>query len=517
MPQLSPLRSFMLCLAPHSRCLVLGSVLLTLAGCQSTNNQTDNDNDRALGMGTQQGWNSTLEEPLRRGADAHDIWERIRNGYKLQHHIRNNPRVDQQRFGFASRPDSVQQIAERSSPYIHYIVERLENSDFPLELALLPMIESSYNPLAYSPAQAAGLWQFIPSTGRTFNLRQTTWYDGRRDITASTNAAVLYLQRLHDMFNGDWLLALAAYNAGEGTVSRAIERNARQGLPTDYWNLPLPRETQDYVPKLLALSQIIQAPASYGINLTPIANRPYFEKVTLRHQLDLAKVANLADMDEKELFQLNPAFKQRVTMDGPQHVLVPVEKADELSANLARLPNNVQPQWQHYQVRSVDSLNSIANRFRVATSTLRELNNLRGNRLKVGQELIIPPGAGNSTMPLYTRESEPTPTPVAKGKGAAKNNAKNAVLLTKSNKTIQKDKNGKPLKSNTKESARPTAVNNTQKNSKSAQYTARNGDTIWTISRAHNVPVKDLQKLNPKLGTQIKPGQAVTLPSSAKR
>lgn len=184
---------------------------------------------------------------------------------------------------------------------------------------------------------------------------------------------------------------------------------------------------------------------------------------------------------------------------------------------MARLPNNVQPQWQHYQVRSVDSLNSIDNRFRVAASTLRELNNLRGNRLKVGQELLIPPGAGSSNMPLYAREPEPTPA-VAKGKDNAKN-IKNAAQLAQSNKSVPKDKNGKPLKQNTKEPAKATSIasNSSKIGGKSTQYTARNGDTIWTISRNYNIPVRDLQKLNPKLGTQIKPGQSVTLPPSAKR
>jgi membrane-bound lytic murein transglycosylase D len=179
------------------------------------------------------------------------------------------------------------------------------------------VIESAYNPMAYSHANAVGLWQFIPSTGRYFNLRQTRAYDGRRDITASTLAALNYLTRLHDMFNGDWLLALAAYNAGEGTVSRAIERNEKLGLPTDYWNLPLPQETKDYVPKLLALSQVVLAPEAYGINLNPIANEPYFEMVEDQAVHGPVPVAALAEIDEDEMFQLNPAYKQRATTGWP--------------------------------------------------------------------------------------------------------------------------------------------------------------------------------------------------------
>lgn len=206
----------------------------------------------------------------------------MRDGFQLQDAISTNPRIERQRLWFLSNQSFLEQSSARGSLYMHYVVERLEERNMPLELALLPVIESAYNPFALSRSNAAGLWQFIPATGQHFNLRQTNFYDGRRDITASTNAALTYLERLHDMFNGDWMLALAAYNAGEGTVSRAIERNEKLGLPTDYWNLPLPQETQDYVPKLLALSQIVMAPDSYGISLNPINNEPYFQAVRVK-------------------------------------------------------------------------------------------------------------------------------------------------------------------------------------------------------------------------------------------
>jgi membrane-bound lytic murein transglycosylase D len=202
-----------------------------------------------------------------------DVWERMREGFQMQDGIDVNPRIEQQRLWFVSNPSFLETAADRGSLYMHYIVERLEERDMPLELALLPVIESAYNPMAYSRAHAVGLWQFIPSTGRYFNLRQTNLYDGRRDVTASTIAALDYLSRLHEMFNGDWLLALAAYNAGEGTVSRAIERNVRLGLPTDYWNLSLPQETRDYVPKLLALSAYREQTVLPGGRAQP-ARRP---------------------------------------------------------------------------------------------------------------------------------------------------------------------------------------------------------------------------------------------------
>ncbi|MCL7462015.1 transglycosylase SLT domain-containing protein [Pseudomonas sp. NW5] len=449
--------------------LLLAGALLALAGCSSLgppqSTATTKTPSHAVTTTQTIPWYMPqygAESP----EAAQDIWERIRKGYQLQALSDDNPRIDHQRFGFANRPASLQRIAERSSPYIHYVVERLEEQGMPLELALLPMIESSYNPLALSPAQAAGLWQFIPSTGRHFNLRQTRWYDGRRDITASTNAAIRYLRRLHDMFNGDWLLALAAYNAGEGTVSRAIERNFNQGLPTDYWNLPLPRETQDYVPKLLALAQIIQAPQGYGLDLPAIANEPYFEQIRLPHRLDLARIASLADMDEDELFKLNPAFKQRIAVDGPLRLLVPIHKAEELSSSIASLPPSPlvisepepvakparSPAPHRYRVRSGDNLWEVARRHQVKVADLQRWNGLKGHRLRVGQTLLVQqaPGAQRSA----------------------------------------------------------TTSNSTRK---ATRYQVRRGDSLYSIAKRFSIGLKTLQSWNPRLGRQLKPGQTVTL------
>ncbi|MGH8433009.1 MAG: transglycosylase SLT domain-containing protein, partial [Pseudomonas sp.] len=348
-------------LARAARALVVVCAAV-LSGCQNLGSSPDDDpgrdTDLAVGMQQQAQWLTDTPEPEK----PQDIWDRMRAGFKLQDEIDVNPRIERQRLWFASKPSYLESASGRGSLYIHYVVERLEERNMPLELALLPVIESSYNPFAYSRSDAVGLWQFIPSTGRHFNLQQTSWYDGRRDITASTNAAMNYLSRLHVMFNGDWLLALAAYNAGEGTVSRAIERNQKLGLPTDYWNLPLPKETQDYVPKLLALSQLVMAPEAYGIDLDPIANEPYFEVVEINQRMDLSRVAAMADVDEDELYQLNPAFKKRITLDGPQQLLVPTEKAELLAANLSMMKPQDLVDWQEYRVRTGDSLHGIANR-----------------------------------------------------------------------------------------------------------------------------------------------------------
>lgn len=491
---------------------------LVVAGCQSMNSKdAESENARhAASLQQEPEWlEATIEQP------PQDIWERLREGFKLQDEIGVNPRIENQRLWFVSNPSFLERASLRGSRYIHYVVERLEERDMPMELALLPVIESAYNPYAYSRSHAVGLWQFIPSTGRYYNLRQTNWYDGRRDITASTSAALSYLSRLHDMFNGDWLLALAAYNAGEGTVSRAIERNQRLGLPTDYWNLPLPKETQDYVPKLLALSQIVQSPEAYGVTLNPIANEPYFEQVASKPGLDLARIAALVDMDEDELESLNPAFKRGVTLDGPLHLLVPTDKAELFSSSLAQMKPQELQQWQDYRVRSGDSLHSIANRHQITISELKAVNKLKSNRLRVGQMLSIP-GKG-------VREAPTQQTAAAVAKAAAPRNYRvksgdTLWQIANAHKVPLKDlqrwnglnshsklRTGQTLKIH---GAQPQVAKASSEKTrqKVTYYRVKRGDSMFQIAQRFNVDVKRLQSWNPGNGGQhLQPGQTLTL------
>ncbi|MDB6443699.1 MULTISPECIES: transglycosylase SLT domain-containing protein [Pseudomonas] len=460
------------------------AVSATLAGCQSSGQLPQADTAQApknMAARAKQKpvWLSEKPSPQ----VPQDIWERMRQGFQLQETAGVNPRIEQQRLWFASNPSFLEGAGERGSLYMHYIVERLEERNMPLELALLPVIESAYNPMAYSRANAVGLWQFIPSTGRYFNLRQTRFYDGRRDITASTTAAMDYLTRLHDMFNGDWLLALAAYNAGEGTVSRAIERNEKLGLPTDYWNLPLPAETQAYVPKLLALSQVVLSPDAYGVNLNPIANEPYFQVVEINQRMDLSKVAAVANIDEDELFQLNPAFKQRTTIDGPQHLLVPTSKAQLLTASLSTMrpeelisQRSLKPVFENvddselegarrtYRVKRGDNLAQIAKANNVQTKDLQRWNKLSGNKLKVGQTLVM------------------QDTRATKGTGKRIN-------------TVVAANSGKNSKEKTKQT----------------QYKVKQGDSLYVVAKRFNVEMQHLKRWNPRMGKALKPGQMLTV------
>ena len=337
----------------------------------------------------------TLELPLETGAQdsapeavERDLWDRIRDGLRLE--PRDDPRVEAEIAAYTRTPDFMPRVANRAAPYLHYIVEELEKRAMPTELALLPVIESAYRPFAYSPGRAAGLWQFIPSTGRHYGLKQTWWYDGRRDVIASTQAALDYLQRLYDRFS-DWELALAAYNAGEGTIMRAIRANQSRGLPTDYWSLQLPQETRSYVPRLLAVRALIAEPERYGIALPSIPDEPYLTVVEIGSQIDLALAAELAEMTVEELYRLNPGFNRWATdPDGPHLLVVPIEVAERFEMALNALPPQKRVRWERHQIQPGDTLITIAKRYHTTVEVLKQVNDLRSHHIRAGQHLIVP-------------------------------------------------------------------------------------------------------------------------------
>ena len=296
-------------------------------------------------------------------AEEEDLWNRLRHGFALDHDI-DNARVQAQLDWYVRHPKYIQRVVERGRRYLYYILSETEKRNLPSEFALLPVVESAFDPFAYSHGRASGLWQFIPSTAKYFGLTQSWWHDDRRDIIASTDAALEYLERLSERFEGDYTLALAAYNSGGGTVSSAIRRNLKANRPTDFWSLELPRETRHYVPKLIALAKIFDHPEAYGLELPPLKNEPYFEVVDTGSQLDLAQAAELAQVDIDEIYLLNPSYNRWATHpDGPHRLLVPREKAEAFRTALANFPVEQRVSWQNYKVRSGDSLITIARRF----------------------------------------------------------------------------------------------------------------------------------------------------------
>ena len=318
-----------------------------------------------------------------------DIWIRIRAGFSIE--PLDSPLVEREARWFANNPEYMQRMMERAKLYLYYIVEEVEKRGMPMEIALLPAIESAYKANAYSRARASGLWQFIPSTGRLYGLKANWWYDGRRDVQASTQAALDYLEKLYNDFDGDWHLALAAYNAGEGKVGRMMKYNERKGKSTDYQYLKLRRETQHYVPKLMAMASIVADPAKYGVTLADIPNEPYFARVETGSQVDLGVVAKLVDLSVDDLQDINPGYRRWATdPNGPHHLLVPADKKEALIEGLSNLPEAERILWQHHAVKRGETLHEIGRRYGLDVETLRTANNLRSNLLRVGQDLLIP-------------------------------------------------------------------------------------------------------------------------------
>lgn len=334
-----------------------------------------------------------------------DLWARIRSGFKLPDSDPRLTRVHEQ--GFARNSAAyIQRAAQRSRPYLFYIVEEVERRGMPMEIALLPMIESAFNPQAQSPMKASGIWQFIPSTGKVYGLQQNAWYDGRRDILQATNAALDYLQKLYGMF-GDWELALAAYNCGEGCVARAQSR----GAGSNYISIKLPQETRNYVPKLVAVRNIILEPQRFGINLETLPNEPYFLQVKLKHPMEARQAARMAEMDLEDFLSLNPAFQRRVIFTETQNVvLLPTDKVETFQFNLHQQGN--QHRLQNYAAQRGEKAVGIAAKFGVSMAWLTENNPLKLFKGKVAQTqtLVVPAAKASAAARATAKIAENKPT-----------------------------------------------------------------------------------------------------------
>jgi membrane-bound lytic murein transglycosylase D len=456
-------------------------------------------------------------------ADEHsDLWARIR--VQMAMPLSDHPSVLALLDEYARHSRHLDQVFVRAERYLHFVMEEIERRELPAELALLPVVESSYEPHAFSNGHASGLWQFIPSTGAHFGLKQNWWYDGRRDVYASTVAALDYLEQLHARF-GDWLLALAAYNAGQGTVGRAIERNRKAGRPTTFWHLALPAETRRYVPKLLALGMLISDPERYGVDLPHIPNAPYFTAVEVGSQIDLALAARLAGIPMEELKYLNPGFKRWATdPEGPHRLLLPVQHAAVFEERLAEVPRERRMQWGRHVVQRGETLGHIARRHGTTVATLRQINGLRGDMIRAGRDLIVPlqPGAaalaGDVDSPI-----PPSPQAVHTVR------AGDSLWLIARRHGITVEQLARWNGISPHETLRPgrelalRAPTTHEEHEAHAQpevvlYTVRPGDSLWSISNRFRVSIEDLRKWNdlPKRG-YLQPGDSLTLRLNAAR
>jgi len=340
------------------------------------------------------------------------MWQVLPHQFQLKKHFKHE-QVQSQVKLLASQKVNIQDLAKQSEPYLYFVAEELRKRKMPAEIALLPTIESGYDPFALSHVGAAGLWQIMPDTGTYLGLERDTWFDGRRDVYASTEAALDYLEYLHSYFDNDWLLAIAAYHSGEGRVRKAIARNQQANKPTDFWSLPLPEETLSYVPKLLALAAIAQKPKQYNIELPSIANQPYFEQVGMDTQLELTQIAQLADIEFDQLYQLNPGYYRLATNSEPHDLLLPVNKVTTFKTNLDKLPDSQQGAWLvEHEVQTGETLSHIAQYYQASVRSIKKTNQLNANNdlIKVGQQLLIAVG---NPVSYYTVKSGDTLSHIA--------------------------------------------------------------------------------------------------------
>jgi len=327
-----------------------------------------------------------------------DVWQRIRDGFSMPNLA--GPLVAEKTAWYVARPDYLKRVFERSRRYLFHIVEEIERRGLPTELALLPMVESSFNPMAYSRAHASGLWQFIPGTGKRYELTQNWWYDGRRDIVASTAAALDYLNDVYQM-HGDWHLALASYNWGENAVARALEKNRAAHLPLDYSSLTMPLETRQYVPKLQALKNIIENPAAFGIELEPIPNQVYFTSVAKMRDIDVRLAAQLAEMPVEEFIALNPGFSRPVIRaEMTPRIVLPADRVEIFHANLVKYDDKSLVSWQTYEPKKGDTLDGIARKFGVGVAQLKEVNGITPRARAMPAVMVVPAGSSAGARDL---------------------------------------------------------------------------------------------------------------------
>lgn len=375
----------------------LGTLLLcsalALGGCTTMTERTSQDE-------TQLESDALAESEIQRQTfdwpnvfDLHDqpsdVWSQLAGDFRFA--SVEHPAIDRFMDELTRKPESLEARLERCRPYLFHVSQELRNREMPGELALLPVIESSYMPTARSSQGAVGLWQFMPETGRDFGLQQDWWMDQRRDPLASTDAALTYLQTLNQQFEGDWLLTLAAYNAGPLTVTNAIKKNTSRHKPTDYWSLDLPPETKKYVPRLLALARVTMQSDQLELELPEIKNEPYFERVEIQGSLDLGKISQLAGANPEEVAALNAGLKQKITPPNEKvQLLLPKETVARFEQEYANLPSDERIDWDRYQVKKGDTLVKLAKQYGLEANQLKQVNGLKASSVKPGQYLMIP-------------------------------------------------------------------------------------------------------------------------------
>ncbi|MFH4715735.1 LysM peptidoglycan-binding domain-containing protein [Vibrio alginolyticus] len=451
--------------------------------------------------------------------EQEDVWQRI--AMQLDMDIPNHKKVDYYRTWYLKHPNHLYTVSKRATPFLYMITKRIEERGLPMELALLPVVESSFDAFAYSHGSAAGLWQFVPGTGKMMGLEQNYWYDGRRDVAAATDAALDYLVQLNERFDGNWEHAIAAYNSGGGRVSSAIRKNKKLGKPIDFFSLDLPKETSSYVPKLLALADVIANQDKYGLNIPAIPNKPVLTLVDPEAQLDLAIAADYAGISVKELQSYNPAYNQWSTApEGPHQLLIPVEKKETF---LTKVEKNRGKGMKvaRYKVKSGDSLSVLANKYGTTTKVIRRANGLSNNNIRIGQYLLIPTSTKDDAKYALTAQNRLNKTQ-SRARGQLKlthvvQSGESLWSIARNNKVSYKSLakwNGMSPKDPLRVGQKLVIWKDSDKGSviRTVFYNVRSGDTISGIASKFKVKTNDIVKWNSLHKKQyLQPGQKLKL------
>lgn len=482
-----------------------------------------------------------IEEIVTPGADDDEIytvWTRVRDGFKIPN--MENSVVDENLAKYSKRPDYLQRMANRSQKYLYHIIEEVTARGMPTEIALLPFVESAFVTNAKSRVKAAGLWQFMPATGKHYELDQTMWKDERYDVLQSTAAALTYLQRLHDEFD-DWPLAFAAYNWGEGNVRRAIKRNQSLGLPTDYMSLKMPAETRNYYPKLQAIKNIVQNPNDYGIKLPTIYNEPFFVQIFKDQDIDVKRAAKLAGMSHEEFSTLNPSFNRPVIVASHNHsMLMPTDKLDQFIENLVAYRTSGKPlsSWTTYRVQPEDTVAAIARKAHMTEAALREANQIpAGRRIKPGSLVLVSKSSGLGNAEDISSDTIDASFALAQDyrrvtyrvrrgdnmRSVARRLGVSPATIMKSNGLrSQRLRVGQTLRVNvpivTRQTttSRPTTTRSTPDTPVASTkfYVVRKGDTLYSIANCYGITASALRNANNISGNNISVGQRLTINAS---
>ncbi|MGK0407935.1 MAG: membrane-bound lytic murein transglycosylase D [Shewanella psychromarinicola] len=506
---------------------IIAGSMLAVVGCQTlyTSEPSSDSPTQTVTSNAKSKKSATvsLDQIEEQVAEVNNLWFRISN--QMRFPIVENTLVDHYRQWYIDNPRHLEIVTQRAKPYLYYIVEQLEQRNLPLELALLPIIESGFDPLAYSPSHASGLWQLTSPTAISFGVKTNWWSDGRRDIASSTKAALDLMEYLYAKMDHNWLYTIAAYNSGEGRIFNAIKHNQARGKSTDFWSLSVPRETAHYVPQLLALADVIKHADKYGINLIAIDNSPQIEVVNIESQLDINLAADLAQIDINDLKAINPGLKRWATApQGPHQLIVPSDKAATFKRALATIEPNSRINWVRYKIKSGDSISEIADQFETTATLIRSSNGIKGNNIIAGRFLIIPVAAKDPDLATMIADQ------VLARRTVVKSSPNKQVYTVKSGDSLWKIAQSQQVNvaqlvkwNNLKKKSTLTigktlvifpneVANSNASNEKTVNYRVKSGDSLSRIALKYKVTVAELIEWNSlQSSSLIQPGQILKL------